>query len=78
MALFNSEKADCFHCHTTPELLVHPSISFMNNGLDLVDDPNGFVDKGLGEFTKRIEDNGKFKIPSLRNVEKTAPYMQRS
>lgn len=75
LAIFNSEKGDCFHCHTTPELLVHPSTLFMNNGLDLVDDPNGFADKGLGEFTQKREDKGKFKIPSLRNVAMTAPYM---
>src|SRR6185436_7004497 len=32
-------------------------------------------DNGYGEFTGDPEDNGKFKIPSLRNVELTAPYM---
>lgn len=73
--LFNSEKADCFHCHTTPELMVHPSITFMNNGLDLVDNTEGFADKGLGSFTGNPADNGKFKIPSLRNLPMTAPYM---
>ncbi|BCG63086.1 MAG: cytochrome c peroxidase [Methyloprofundus sp.] len=33
-----------------------------------------FVDLGLGE-TVGSEENGKFKVPSLRNVAKTAPYM---
>lgn len=75
LALFNSEKADCFHCHTTPEMLVHPSVTFMNNGLDLVDNEDGFADKGLGTFTGMSSDNGKFKVPSLRNVTMTAPYM---
>jgi len=42
----------------------------MNNGLD-----ETFVDKGRGVVTKNDEDNGKFKVPSLRNIEMTAPYM---
>jgi cytochrome c peroxidase len=33
------------------------------------------ADQGLRRFTKRSEDDGKFKIPSLRNVMLTAPYM---
>ncbi|MCK5355258.1 MAG: c-type cytochrome, partial [Methyloprofundus sp.] len=33
-----------------------------------------FIDVGLGE-TVGSEENGKFKVPSLRNVAKTAPYM---
>jgi len=74
-ALFNSEKADCFHCHSTPELMVHPSQVFGNNGLDLVDNTDGFKDKGLGGFTGNPADNGRFKIPTLRNLTMTAPYM---
>jgi cytochrome c peroxidase len=31
-----------------------------------------FVDVGLGE-TVGSEENGKFKVPSLRNIAKTAP-----
>ncbi|MBJ95077.1 MAG: di-heme enzyme [Rickettsiales bacterium] len=30
---------------------------------------------GIGEFTQRVEDDGKHRIPSLRNVTMTAPYM---
>lgn len=44
--------------------------SFANNGLDSV-----FTDEGYGGFTGKQEDMGKFKIPSLRNIELTAPYM---
>jgi cytochrome c peroxidase len=73
--IFNSEKGDCFHCHSTPELMVHPSKTFSNNGLDLVDNVDGFKDNGLGAFTKNPNDNGNFKIPSLRNLDMTAPYM---
>jgi len=59
--------ADCFHCHSGPNLTNN---EFMNNGLDEV-----FEDLGLGAVTKRPTDNGKFKVPSLRNIEVTAPYM---
>ncbi|MCW3465238.1 cytochrome-c peroxidase [Chitinophaga nivalis] len=41
-----------------------------NNGLE-----TNYTDKGIGEITHLPEDQGTFKIPSLRNVELTAPYM---
>ena len=44
---------------------------FRNNALD----SEPFSDLGLGAITGNIEDNGKFKIPTLRNIEFTAPYM---
>jgi cytochrome c peroxidase len=75
MQMFNDEKADCFHCHSTPEMFVHPAQIFGNNGLDLVDNLDGFADKGLGGFTGNPQDNGRFKVPSLRNLTMTAPYM---
>jgi cytochrome c peroxidase len=34
-----------------------------------------FVDLGLGGQLKKRSENGKFKVPSLRNVALTAPYM---
>jgi cytochrome c peroxidase len=39
--------------------------------------PNGvyFVDLGLGDILNKPSENGKFKVPSLRNVAKTAPYL---
>ena len=33
------------------------------------------TDNGLGDVTGRQQDNGKFKVGSLRNIELTAPYM---
>jgi len=42
-----------------------------NNGLD---DEIG-KDAGVGEVTEADEDRGLFKIPTLRNIELTAPYM---
>lgn len=44
--------------------------SVANNGLDM-----SYEDKGVGEVTKLRRDNGKFKIPGLRNISLTAPYM---
>lgn len=34
-----------------------------------------FVDKGLGGFVKKRAEDGKFKVPTLRNIALTAPYM---
>ncbi len=59
--------ADCFHCHGGP---LFQSQTFANNGLDAV-----FKDSGRYGFTKNESDQGKFSVPSLRNVELTAPYM---
>lgn len=39
--------------------------------------PDGmnFVDKGLGGFVNSPAEDGKFKVPTLRNIALTAPYM---
>jgi cytochrome c peroxidase len=73
--LFNTEYdpyhgqygADCFHCHGGP---LFQSQNFANNGLD-----TAFYDLGRYKITKRAGDEGKFSVPSLRNVAVTAPYM---
>lgn len=75
--IYVTEEADCFHCHGLPRqnrLLTDDQ--FHNNGLDSMG-PNDFdfEDKGLGSVTGIRNDNGKFKTPTLRNVELTAPYM---
>ncbi|MBL8489039.1 MAG: c-type cytochrome [Rhodocyclaceae bacterium] len=46
-------------------------------GLPRVHNPRGqgFVDRGLGAAVKRRAEDGKFKVPTLRNVALTAPYM---
>jgi cytochrome c peroxidase len=64
--------AQCGHCHTSP---FYGSNDYFNNGLDEVASLNDFKDKGRGQFTKVLTDNGKFRAPSLRNIELTAPYM---
>ncbi len=59
--------ADCFHCHGGPLFRSQP---FANNGLDVES-----KDWGRALVTGRDGDRGKFAVPSLRNVEVTAPYM---
>lgn len=36
---------------------------------------NPYLDKGIGDITGLPQDEGVFKVPSLRNIELTAPYM---
>lgn len=66
--LFNSlNGADCLHCHNGPLAKVN---KFSNNGLDAT-----FSDLGRGAVTGNPNDNGKFKVPTLRNIAYSAPYM---
>jgi len=59
----------CASCHATD---LFTDSSFRNNGLP----PNPFLnDKGREIVTGFASDRYKFKVPSLRNIEKTAPYM---
>ena len=58
---------NCSDCHGGELQTDH---NFRNNGLDA-----SFTDLGLGSQTGRPTDNGKFRVPSLRNVALTAPYM---
>ncbi|MBI3136813.1 MAG: cytochrome-c peroxidase [Bacteroidetes bacterium] len=67
--------ADCLHCHSTDANALVTSLKFSNNGLDAVSDVYSFADYGLGGYTGKTSDYGKFKIPSLRNIALTAPYM---
>jgi cytochrome c peroxidase len=59
--------ADCLHCHSG--ILMHIN-KFSNNGLDAT-----FTDLGRGAITGSSNDMGRFKIPTLRNIALTAPYM---
>lgn len=59
--------ADCLHCHSG--ILMHIN-KFSNNGLDAT-----FTDQGRGAITGSPNDMGRFKIPTLRNIALTAPYM---
>lgn len=65
-ALFNSK---CASCHATDLMTDN---SYRNNGLAINPQIN---DVGRFRVTQLATDYYKFKVPSLRNVEKTAPYM---
>jgi cytochrome c peroxidase len=59
--------ATCVNCHGTDNFVPN---NVFNNGLE-----NPYVDKGIGALTGLPQDEGEFKVPSLRNIELTAPYM---
>lgn len=63
-------RTQCGTCHGG-EMNAPDRIS-ENNGLDAAIDNN---ELGVGGYTGIQSDNGKFKVPSLRNVALTAPYM---
>jgi cytochrome c peroxidase len=60
-------RTHCSSCHTEP---LFTDYSFRNNGLD-----EEFTDLGRARITLDDNDAGKFKVPTLRNVELTYPYM---
>lgn len=67
MNIFFGEKGECFHCHGEYNFTDY---SFKNNGLYLF-----YADSGRARITALQSDVGKFKVPSLRNIELTGPYM---
>ncbi len=68
--------AECSHCHNPPLFTIN---EYRNNGLDSVgpdlEHLDNFEDLGLGAVTGIQQDKGKFRIPSLRNIVYSAPYM---
>jgi len=67
--LFLNPKTKCFECHFSPDFT---GDDFKNVGMF-----DGKTMKDVGRFTitKDSADLGKFKVPTLRNVAKTPPYM---
>jgi cytochrome c peroxidase len=83
--LFSSERLECYHCHggfnfthssthTTDQSTSNP---FHNTGLYNIGGTGAYPadNQGIYEFTRNLNDMGKFRAPSLRNVEVSAPYM---
>jgi len=62
----NLRGADCFHCHGGN---LFSNQGFANNGLDAA------PEAGRQAVTGLEADHGKFRVPSLRNIALTAPYM---
>ena len=69
LAGYDIFKTKCSSCHATDLMTDN---SFRNNGLAINPKLN---DVGRYRVTQLATDYYKFKVPSLRNVEKTAPYM---
>ncbi len=61
-------KQNCNTCHREP---LFTDNNFHNNGISL----NRFADKGRMDITGLASDSLKFKVPSLRNLQLTFPYM---
>jgi cytochrome c peroxidase len=67
-AIFNGDRAMCSTCHAGFDLSDH---SFRNIGTSIGHDS----DPGRQHITLHPLDRGKFKVPTLRNIARTAPYM---
>ncbi len=61
-------RTNCAGCHTEP---LFTDLSFRNNGLS----PTAVNDSGRAHITLKPEDLYTFKVPSLRNLKYTPPYM---
>lgn len=86
----NEKKANCAACHTleiensaqnalftdfTYDNLGLPSNNSIPSVVESFLSGKSVVDMGLANVTKNDADKGKFKVPTLRNISKTAPYM---
>jgi len=59
---------NCSSCHGN--INGRPGKTQANNGLDM-----HYSDNGISQITNNASDQGEFKIPTLRNIASTAPYM---
>ncbi|MEG1718675.1 MAG: cytochrome c peroxidase, partial [Bacteroidales bacterium] len=70
--LFTTEEgADCFHCHGGSGNALFSTYSYLNNGLDATIENVG----DRFSYTQNPLDKGAYKVPTLRNIAQTAPYM---
>jgi cytochrome c peroxidase len=85
MKLFASEKFECFHCHVGFNFQdavfyegKEPNRNlFHNTGLYNIGGKGLYPDENTGvhHITGEPSDMGRFRAPTLRNIEVTAPYM---
>ncbi len=83
--LFNGHPFECFHCHVgfnlSDAVYFDPTEArapkFHNTGLYNTDGAGAYPDEdqGLFELTLEPGDVGKFRVPTLRNIAVTGPYM---
>lgn len=67
MELFFSERLQCSQCHG--------GFNFTNYGFENIGLYEHYNDLGLARATADTNDIGKFKVPTLRNISLTYPYM---
>jgi cytochrome c peroxidase len=82
---FSEENRNCITCHTlgTSTQVVSQELftnhEYHNIGVppnpDLTHLESGFIDRGLGGALDDATHDGKFRVPTLRNVAVTGPYM---
>lgn len=82
--LFRSEALGCVNCHVPPfftSLSTHeemaPPDRFFNTGLYHLDEQGSYRpgNQGLHARTGDDRDRGRFRAPTLRNIQVTSPYM---
>ncbi len=70
--VFRSFVARCAECHTPP-LFSNQQLAV----LGVADAPGRIIDSGVEAITGDPSQRGAFRVPSLRNIALTAPYMHR-
>lgn len=63
-------QSNCASCHSP--IMGRPMLFNASNGLEADVDPN---DRGVGAITGVASEDGTFKVPTLRNIALSAPYM---
>lgn len=84
-ALFFSERLECYHCHSgftfsdSVQAANKPFAErfFHNTGLYNIGGDGSYPhgNRGVYEISMKEADMGKFRVPTLRNIALTAPYM---
>ncbi len=75
MVYLDPTRGNCAACHTVgPHAALFTDGKFHNTGQGVAD-TGAFTDIGRFHETKIATDTGAFKTPTLRNIDKTAPYM---
>lgn len=67
--VFRGSETNCIQCHELP--------TFTTEEFKVIGVNDGFLpfDRGRGAITGRVEEEGAFAVPTLRNVALSAPYM---
>jgi cytochrome c peroxidase len=77
-ALFFSSVVNCSNCHRLPEAETETFTDFTYHNIGVPGNPALAIDADVGLGGNPLAgtaDEGKFRVPSLRNVAVTAPYM---